>query len=119
MAAFLVMAGDDQEPTPAYPSLICQLLFALLLETLTPVAVLPATLIRLGCPKPVRLCALLRGGISRSVDAEPLAALEPAYELRAEAHTCIELPETSGTKLALMARVELTPALLFGALRLR
>ena len=49
---------------------------------------------------------------------ELLTALDQAYGLRPEAHTWIELPETFSAKLELMARVELAPALLFGARRL-
>ena len=62
--------------------------------------------------------ALPRGGLSRRFDAALLAALDQAYGLRPEAHAWIELPETFSAKLELMARVELAPAMLFGARRL-
>lgn len=97
---------------------IDQLLDALPLETLTAVAAHRATLVRLGCQTLGQVRALPRGGLSRRFDAELLAALDQAYGLRAEAHTWIELPETFSAKLELMARVELAPAMLFGARRL-
>jgi len=95
-----------------------QLLDALPLETLTAVAAHGATLARLGCQTLGQVRALPRGGLSRRFDAELLAALDQAYGLRPEAHTWIELAETFSAKLELMARVELAPALLFGARRL-
>ena len=95
-----------------------QLLDALPLETLTAVAAHQATLARLGCQTLGQVRALPRGGLSRRFDAELLAALDQAYGLRPEAHTWIELAETFSAKLELMARVELAPALLFGARRL-
>ena len=97
---------------------IDQLLDTLPLETLTSVATHRATLARLGCQNLGQVRALPRGGLSRRFDAELLAALDEAYGLRPEAHTWIELPETFSAKLELMARVELAPALLFGARRL-
>ena len=95
-----------------------QLLDSLPLETLTCVAAHRATLARLGCQNLGNVRALPRGGLSRRFDAELLAALDQAYGLRPEAHTWIELPESFCAKLELMARVELAPALLFGARRL-
>ena len=95
-----------------------QLLDALPLETLTAVAAHQATLARLGCQTLGQVRALPRGGLSRRFDSELLAALDQAYGLRPEAHTWIELAETFSAKLELMARVELAPALLFGARRL-
>ena len=97
---------------------IDKLLDALPLETLTSVAAHRATLARLGCQNLGQVRALPRGGLSRRFDAELLAALDQAYGLRAEAHTWVELPETFSAKLELMARVELAPAMLFGARRL-
>jgi protein ImuB len=95
-----------------------QLLDALPLETVTAVAAHQATLARLGCQTLGQVRALPRGGLSRRFDAELLAALDQAYGLRPEAHTWIELAETFSARLELMARVELAPALLFGARRL-
>ena len=95
-----------------------QVLDALPLETLTSVATHHATLTRLGCQTLGDVRALPRGGVSRRFDAELLSALDQAYGLRAEAHAWIALPEDFHQKLELMARVELAPALLFGARRL-
>ena len=97
---------------------IDQLLDTLPLETLTCVAIHRATLARLGCQNLGHVRAIPRGGLSRRFDAELLAALDQAYGLRPEVHNWIELPETFSAKLELMARVELAPALLFGARRL-
>ena len=97
---------------------IDQLLDTLPLETLTCVAIHRATLARLGCQNLGHVRALPRGGLGRRFDAELLAALDQAYGLRPEVHNWIELPETFSAKLELMARVELAPALLFGARRL-
>ena len=47
-------------------------------------AVLQAMLVRLGCPNLGQVRALPRGGISRRIDAGLLAALDPAYDLRAD-----------------------------------
>jgi protein ImuB len=95
-----------------------QLLDALPLETLAAVAAHQATLARLGCQSLGHVRALPRGGLGRRFDAQLLGALDQAYGLRAEAHTWVELPETFGAKLELMARVEQAAALLFGARRL-
>jgi len=61
---------------------------------------------------------LPRGGLSRRFDAELLGALDQAYGLRPEAHRWVELPDTFSAKFELMARVEMAPAMLFGARRL-
>lgn len=95
-----------------------QVLDGLPLETLTSVAAHHATLVRLGCQTLGQVRALPRGGMSRRFDAELLGALDQAYGLRPEAHAWIELPESFHQKLELMARVELAPAMLFGARRL-
>ena len=47
-----------------------------------------------------------------------LLALDQAYGLQPEAHTWIEMPETFEARLELLSRVEMAPALLFGARRL-
>ena len=95
-----------------------QLLDGLPLETLTCVAAHQATLARLGCKTLGQVRALPRGGMSRRFDAELLGALDQAYGLRPEAHSWVTLPDSFHQKLELMARVELAPALLFGARRL-
>lgn len=95
-----------------------QLLDALPLSTLTSVAAHHATLTRLGCQTLGQVRKLPRGGVSRRFDAELLASLDQAYGLRPEAHSWVELPDAFHSKLELMSRVELAPALLFGARRL-
>ena len=95
-----------------------QLLDALPVDTLTAVAMHHATLVRLGCRTLGDVRALPRGGLSRRFDADLLGALDQAYGLRPEAHRWAELPDSFSAKLELMARVELAPALLFGARRL-
>lgn len=95
-----------------------QLLDRLPLDTLTPVWKHEATLARIGCKTLGDVRALPRGGISRRFDVQLLAAMDEAYGLRPEAHEWVELPETFQARLELMARVELAPALLFGARRL-
>ena len=95
-----------------------QLLDALPVETLTAVALHHATLVRVGCRTLGDVRKLPRGGLSRRFDAELLGALDQAYGLRPEAHRWVELPDTFSAKFELMARVELAPAMLFGARRL-
>ena len=94
------------------------LLDGLPIDTLAAVAQHHATLVRLGCRTLGQVRALPRGGLSRRFDAELLAALDQAYGLRPEAHHWAELPDTFSAKVELMARVELAPAMLFGARRL-
>ena len=95
-----------------------QLLDALPIDTLAAVDVHHPTLVRLGCRTLGQVRALPRGGLSRRFDAELLGALDQAYGLRPEAHRWVELPDTFSARVELMARVELAPAMLFGARRL-
>jgi protein ImuB len=95
-----------------------QLLDQLPFRVLTPVAVHDAVLSRLGCKTLGDVRALPRGGISRRFDSLLLQALDQAYGLKPEAHVWQQLPEHFHQKLELMSRVELAPALLFGARRL-
>lgn len=95
-----------------------QLLDELPHHALVAVAAHQATLARLGCQTLGQVRALPRGGISRRFDAQLLAALDQAYGVRPEAHAWHELPDTFRARLELMSRVELAPALLFGARRL-
>lgn len=83
-------------------------------------AVLPheGTLARLGCRRLGDVRRLPRGGISRRFGKALLDALDRAYGLQPEAYAWVELPETFSARLELPARVELAPALLFGARRL-
>jgi protein ImuB len=76
------------------------------------------TLTQLGCRTLGDLRALPRGGISRRFDKELIAALDHAYGLRPEAHRWFLMPEGFKARLELMSRVELAPAMLFGARRL-
>ncbi len=76
------------------------------------------TLSHLGCKTLGDIRALPRGGISRRFDKELLFALDQAYGEQPEAHEWILPAETFKSRLELMARVDLAPALLFGARRL-
>ena len=97
---------------------LAQLLDALPLEHLEAVAAHQATLARLGCQTLGQVRALPRGGLSRRFDAKLLAVLDQAYGLRPEAHEWVPLADVFHGKLELMARIEMAPALLFGARRL-
>ena len=94
------------------------LLDALPVDVLAPIASHAAVLARLGCQTLGQVRALPRGGLSRRFDKELLGALDLAYGLRPEAHDWVALPDTFCASLELMSRVELAPALLFGARRL-
>lgn len=76
------------------------------------------TLTQLGCRTLGDIRRLPRGGISRRFGKELLAALDQAYGLRPEVHRWVELPETFKARLELPHRVDLAPAMLFGARRL-
>lgn len=76
------------------------------------------TLSRLGCRTLGDVRRLPRGGISRRFDKDLLGAMDRAYGLQPEGHTWIDLPENFEARLELMSRVEMAPALLFGARRL-
>lgn len=95
-----------------------ELLGGLPLHALSAVAAHEGILARVGCRTLGDVRALPRGQLSRRFDAEMLAALDQAYGLRPEAHAWAELPETFSRKLELMSRVEVAPALLYGARRL-
>lgn len=97
---------------------IAELLDELPMQTLTAVERHETTLTQLGCKTLGDIRKLPRGGISRRFDKELLNALDQAYGLRPEAHSWVTLPETFKVRQELMARVELAPALLFGARRL-
>ena len=97
---------------------VAELLDPLPMDALTAVGPHHTTLTQLGCRTLGDIRALPRGGISRRFDKELLSALDQAYGIRPEAHAWIALPETFKARLELMSRVELAPALLFGARRL-
>ena len=94
-----------------------QILDTLPLESLASVAEHRAVLVRLGCRTLGQIRALPRGGLSRRFDGKLLAAIDQAYGLRPEAHDWVELPDTFESKMELMSRVDLAPALLFVARR--
>ena len=95
-----------------------ELLDRLPLKVLSDVHAHEATLARLGCRTLGDVRRLPRGGLSRRFDKSLLLALDRAYGLQPEAHTWVEVPETFEARLELMSRVEMAPALLFGATRL-
>lgn len=76
------------------------------------------TLAQIGCVTLGDVRGLPRAGIARRFDKTLLTALDQAYGLRPETHRWFALPETFQSHVELMARVELAPALLFGARRL-
>ena len=114
--AALALARAGQ--TNGFSKPLDQVLDALPLGTLTAAKVHEATLSRLGCRTLGDVRALPRGGLSRRFDAQLLAALDQAYGLRAESHAWVQLPDRFAQRLELMSRVEMAPALLFGARRL-
>ncbi len=95
-----------------------ELLDPLKIEVLSATRRHHVTLSQIGCHTLADLRTLPRGGVSRRFDKELLTALDLAYGLRPEVHAWVALPETFVARLELMARVELAPALLFGARRL-
>lgn len=95
-----------------------EILDALPIECLSAVEQHRTTLTQLGCRSLGDIRRLPRGGISRRFGKELLDALDQAYGVRPEAYTWLVVPETFRARLELMSRVELAPALLFGARRL-
>lgn len=97
---------------------LVELLDGLALEVLTATGPHRTTLAHLGCRTLGDVRRLPRGGVSRRFDKELLRALDQAYGLVPEAHTWLTLPETFKARVELLSRVELAPAMLFGARRL-
>jgi protein ImuB len=97
---------------------IGELLDELPMEALTATSKHQTTLIQLGCRTLGDIRKLPRGGVSRRFDKELLGAMDQAYGLRPEAHAWLTIPEGFKLRVELMSRVELAPALLFGARRL-
>lgn len=95
-----------------------ELLDSLPMGVLSAVGPHHGTLSKLGCRTLGDVRRLPRGGISRRFDKDLLGAMDRAYGLQPEGHTWIELPENFEARLELMSRVEMAPALLFGARRL-
>jgi protein ImuB len=114
--AALALARAGQ--TNGFNKPLDQVLDSLPLGTLAAAKVHEATLSRLGCRTLGDVRALPRGGLSRRFDAQLLAALDQAYGLRPESHAWVLLPDRFAQRLELMSRVEMAPALLFGARRL-
>lgn len=114
--AALALARAGKENGVRRP--IAELLDPLPMEMLSAVTPHLTTLLQLGCKTLGDIRALPRGGVSRRFDKELLSALDQAYGLRPEAHTWVKVPDTFKARLELMSRVELAPALLFGARRL-
>lgn len=94
------------------------LLDALPMSTLSATAPHEPTLARLGCKTLGHVRALPRGGMSRRFDKQLLAAMDQAYGLRPEVYEWVVLPDEFKSRLELLSRVELAPAMLFGARRL-
>lgn len=97
---------------------LAQLLDPLPLEAITAVAKHQDTLAKLGCRTLGQVRAFPRGGISQRFGEGLLDAIDQAYGQLAEVHSWWILPEVFQARLELMARVEVAPALLFGARRL-
>lgn len=95
-----------------------QVLDVLPFQTVRAARVHEATLSRLGCRTLADVRALPRGGIARRFDAALLLALDQAYGTRPESHAWVPLPDRFAQRLELLSRVEVAPALLFGARRL-
>ncbi len=73
------------------------------------------TLAHIGCRTLGDLRRLPRGGVSRRFDKALLRALDQAYGLQPEAHAWVVVPDSFSARLELLFRVELAPAMLFGA----
>lgn len=97
---------------------IAELLAPLPMETVSAVMPYRSTLLQLGCRTIGDVRALPRGGISRRFDAAILRALDQAYGQRPEVHTWFTVPEAFKARMELMSRVDVAPAMLFGARRL-
>jgi len=91
---------------------------ALPMEVLSAVRPHRATLAQMGRKTLGDVRTLPRGGVSRRFDKHLLSALDQAYGLKPEVHRWEVLPESFKSRLELMSRVELAPALAFSARRL-
>ncbi|MEF7616960.1 DNA polymerase Y family protein [Aquincola sp. MAHUQ-54] len=97
---------------------LTEVLDRLPMQTLTAGRSHLVTLSQLGCQTLGDLRRLPRGGLVRRFDSSLLSALDQAYGLRPEAHEWLSLPDTFEARLELPFRVEVAPALLYGARRL-
>ncbi|MDI9853450.1 DNA polymerase Y family protein [Comamonas sp. 17RB] len=111
--AFARQRGIDGFSAP-----VERLLDRLLLECITAVKRHQPTLARVGCRTLGQVRALPRAGIARRFDKALLEAMDQAYGLRPETYEWVKAPDTFHARLELMSRVELAPAMLFGARRL-
>lgn len=91
---------------------------ALPMGTLDAVQPHALTLSHIGCRTLGDVRRLPRGGVGRRFDQQLLHALDQAYGLQPEAHAWVTLPEAFHARLELMHRVDVAPAMLFGARRL-
>lgn len=112
-ALCLARGGVDGLTHPLGPTLD-----ALPLTVLDSIRAHEGTLSRLGCRTLGAVRALPRGGIARRFDRRILTDLDQAYGLAPEAYAWLQAPDTFLARLELGARVELAPALLYGARRL-
>lgn len=94
------------------------MLDALPLTSIAAVAAHGPTLSRLGCRTLRDVRVLPRGGLSRRFDKALLAAMDAAYGLRTDSFVWKTLPTQFSARLELLSRVEIAPAILFGAHRL-
>lgn len=88
------------------------------LHTLTEARRAEGTLQRAGCNTLGQLRGLPRGGVSRRFGTALLRALDEAYGLRAAAFAWQTLPDRFQGRLELPSRLDVAPAMLFGARRL-
>ena len=86
--------------------------------TLSAAAPHQLTLAHIGCRTLGDIHRLPRGGVSRRFDKALLRAMDQAYGLQPEAHAWVVVPDSFHARLELMFRVDLAPAMLFGARRL-
>lgn len=110
----LARAGIDSGFRPS----LAEVLDGLPIDTLSAARPHAVTLAQLGCRVLGDLRRLPRGGLGRRFDDRLLVALDQAYGLRPEAHEWVVAPERFDARLELPLRVEMAPALLFGARRL-
>jgi protein ImuB len=113
-----VAALGEAGPGEALAAGLAEQLDSLPLHTLTAAHRVEVTLQRAGCSTLGALRRLPRGGVSRRFGIELLHALDEAYGQRPSIFAWLEVPERFHARLELPSRVDLAPALLFGARRL-
>lgn len=114
--AALALARAGQ--TNGFSKPLTEVLDSLPFDALSAAKAHEATLARLGCRNLGHVRALPRGGLSRRFDSALLNAMDQAYGFRPETHAWVAPPDHFSQRLELMSRVELAPAMLFGARRL-